>query len=188
MPAPDAGPDATVTAGVDFSSQTLRSEGSDLPLASFGRTSYGALPERRAAVRSALKAGAIGILIAAIPFLGIVMTGGLAVYFYRRESGTLPAPAIAARLGAAAGLVVFAANALATILIIVFHAQQECIDSIVEAARKLGIDTASPQFQATIQGLFTPARLAAFFVIAVLLAAIGGALASMLLRTGNRRN
>jgi preprotein translocase subunit SecY len=106
--------------------------------------------------RAALKAGVLGVFIGMIPFLGIVLTGALAVYFYRRESRIVLPARLGARLGGAAGIVVFAINALFTIPIIVFHAQQECIDSIVKVAQRYGINTADPEFQASIHNLFTP--------------------------------
>ena len=86
--------------------------------------------DRAVAVRAALKAGVLGVFIGMIPFLGIVLTGALAVFFYRRESGCVLPAALGSRLGGAAGVVVFAINALLiTIRIFVFHPQQEYIDT-----------------------------------------------------------
>ena len=59
--------------------------------------------DRRIAARAALKAGALGVFIGMIPVLGIVLTGSLAVYFYRREKGLAPPTAVGARIGGAAG-------------------------------------------------------------------------------------
>ncbi|MGO9404876.1 MAG: zinc ribbon domain-containing protein [Terriglobales bacterium] len=143
---------------------------------------FGSTMERRVAVRAALKAGVLGVFIAIIPLLGIVLTGASAVYFYRRKNGFVLPAVLGARLGGAAGIVVFAINALFTIPIIVFHAQQECLDGIVKMAQRYGINTATPQFQASMQNLFTPSGLASFFIVAVVLASAGGALASLLLR------
>jgi preprotein translocase subunit SecY len=143
--------------------------------------------DRKIAVRAALKAGVLGIFIGMIPFLGIVLTGGLAVYFYRRESRIVLPSALGARLGGAAGIVVFAVNALFAIPIIVFHAQQECIDSIVKVAQRYGIDTATAEFQTSIRSLFTLQGLASFFIVALALSAIGGALTSLFLRSRNPR-
>ncbi len=140
---------------------------------------------RSIAVRSALKAGVLGVFIGIIPFVGIMLTGALAVYFYRRASKFALPTALGARLGGAAGIVVFAINALFTIPIIVFHAQQECIDSIIEIAHKYGLNTDTPQFQASIHSLFTPSGLAAFFIVALILSSAGGALASFLLAPRN---
>ena len=139
----------------------------------------------RYAARAALKAGLLGLFLGLIPVLGVVLTGAFAVFFYRRRSGVvLPAP-LAARLGGAAGIVVFAVNALFPILVIVFHAQQECINDLEEMARKYGINPDTPQFQASIHSLFTPSGLAAFFIFSLVLSAVGGALASVFLRPRN---
>jgi hypothetical protein len=143
--------------------------------------------DRRSAVRAAIKAGLLGVFIGMIPVLGIVLTGALAVFFYRREIGFVLPAALGARLGGAAGIVVFAVNALFTIPIIVFHAQQECIDTIIKAAQKYGINTTSPQFQATVHDLFTPSGLAINFLALLVLASIGGALASLFMRSGSPR-
>ncbi len=143
--------------------------------------------DRSTAVRAALMAGALGVFLGMIPVLGIVLTGALAVFFYRRESKFVLPTALGARLGGAAGIVVFAVNALFTIPIIVFHAQQECIDGILKIAQKYGIDTAAPQFQTTIHNLFTPSGLAINFVAILVLASVGGALASLFLRPRNTR-
>jgi hypothetical protein len=114
-------------------------------------------------------------------------TGALAVYFYRRKGRSVRTAVLGARLGAAAGVVVFGINALATIPIIMLHAQQQCVDEIVELARKGGFDTTAPQFQTSIHSLFTPSGLAAFFIFAVVLGSVGGALASLLLRSDKPR-
>jgi hypothetical protein len=149
--------------------------------------SSGSAMDRGKAVRAALKAGVLGVFIGMVPFLGMVLTGALAVFFYRRENGFVLPTALGARLGGAAGMVVFAVNALFTIPIIVFHAQQECIDGILKIAQKYGFNTAAPQFQATIHDLFTPSGLAINFVAILVLASIGGALASLFLGRRNRR-
>jgi hypothetical protein len=139
------------------------------------------------AVRAALKAGVLGMFIGIIPVLGMMLTGALAVYFYRRKGRSVRTAVLGARLGAAAGVVVFGINALATIPIIMLHAQQQCVDEIVELARKGGFDTTAPQFQTSIHSLFTPSGLAAFFIFAVVLGSVGGALASLLLRSDKPR-
>jgi len=43
-----------------------------------------------------------------VPFLALVVAGALAVFFYRRDSGLLLPPALAARIGGAAGVVAVA--------------------------------------------------------------------------------
>jgi hypothetical protein len=138
--------------------------------------------DRGAATRAALKAGLLGILVAMLPLIGCVATGWLAVYFYRRERGITPPTAIGARLGGAAGVVVSAINALFTILVIIFHAQQRVVDQLVEFAQKFGIDTSTQQFRSAASEIFTPSGVLSSFIVTVLFAAIGGALAVVALR------
>jgi hypothetical protein len=152
----------------------------------------GSTMDRGIAVRAALKAGVLGVFIGMIPLLGIVLTGALAVFFYRRENGFVLPAALGSRLGGAAGVVAFAINALLiTIQIFVVHAQQKYTDDIMTIAQKFGANTADPEFQASIHNLFTPAGLALTFflgmILTVVLASIGGALASLLLRQRNTR-
>ena len=152
----------------------------------------GSTMDRGIAVRAALKAGLLGFFIGMIPFLGLVMTGAVAVFFYRRESeSTLPA-ALGSRLGGAAGVVTFAINALLiTIRIFVFHAQQEYTDLFLKVAQKFGANAADPEIQASIHNLFTPAGLALtlFFgmIFTVVLASVGGALAALFSGPRNSR-
>jgi len=153
-------------------------------------TAFGSTMDRSVAVRAALKAGVFGFFIGMIPFLGIVLTGALAVYFYRRENGFALPAALGSRLGGAAGVVAFAINALLiAIRIFVFHAQQEYIDNILKIAQKFGANVADPAIQASIRNLFTPSGLAITFffgmILTVALASVGGALASLLLRRRN---
>jgi hypothetical protein len=148
--------------------------------------------DRGIAVRAALKAGVFGVFIGMIPFLGIVLTGSLAIFFYRRENGVPPPAALGSRLGGAAGVVAFAINALMiTIRIFIFHAQQEYIDAILKLAQRLGANAADPDIQASVHNLFTPLGLAISFffvmIFTVVLASVGGALASLLLRPRNPR-
>lgn len=87
---------------------------------------HGNTIDRGVAGRAALKAGVLGIFIGMIPLLGVVLTGALAVYFYRRESKLVLPTALGARLGAAATIVTFGISALLLMIrIFVFHGQQE---------------------------------------------------------------
>jgi hypothetical protein len=144
--------------------------------------------DRRVAVRAALKAGVLGVFVGMIPLLGMVLTGALAVFFYRRENRVSPPTALGSRLGGAAGVVAFAINALLiTIRIFVFHAQQEYTDAILNIAQRFGANAADPDIQASIHNLFTPSGLAITFffgmIFTVVLASVGGALAALLNRT-----
>jgi hypothetical protein len=156
------------------------------------QASSGSALDRGKAVRAALKAGVLGVFIGMIPLLGMVLTGALAVFFYRRENRVSPATALGSRLGGAAGVVAFAINALMiTIRIFVFHAQQEYIDAILKIAQRFGANVADPDIQASIHNLFTPSGLAITFffvmIFTVVLASVGGALASLLNRPRSTR-
>jgi len=143
--------------------------------------------DRGAATRAALKAGVFGFFVGMIPLLGIVLTGSLAVYFYRREKGLAPAPGIGSRLGGAAGIVSFGINTLLiTVRLLVFHAQREYIDTMLKIAQAVGYNPTDPEIQAAVRNLFTPSGLVLTFffgmILTVALAALGGALAALLLR------
>ncbi len=145
------------------------------------------LLDRGAATRAAVKAGVLGFFVGMIPLLGIVLTGSLAVYFYRREKGLAPAPGIGSRLGGAAGVVSFGINTLLiTVRLLVFHAQREYIDTMLKLAQAVGYNPADPEIQAAVRNLFTPSGLVLTFFFGMLftvaLAALGGALAALVLR------
>ncbi len=144
--------------------------------------------DSRIAVRAALKAGLLGILIGAIPLIGIPLTGALAVFFYRRKSRSIVPAALGARLGGAAGLVVFAIGALLAVAIVGLHAQQQCIDMMMNTFQKLGANTADPQLRASIHEVFTPSGQAIAFFVTVVPASIGGVLASFFLRSRSPGN
>jgi len=146
---------------------------------------FGSTMNRSIAVRSALKAGFLGVFICMIPFLGLALTGALAVFFYRRESRFVLPAALGSRLGGAAGVVVFSINSLSIILVTALHAQQKCIDAMVTIAQRLGANTADPNFQAGVHNLFTPSGLAVSFFVALAFSSVGGALASLFLRPRN---
>lgn len=142
--------------------------------------------KRRIAVRAAIQAGFIGLLISVIPFLGIVLTGALAVYLYRRAGGISLTPSSGSRLGGAAGAVTFAISSVfMAVRIFMFHALQEYQDVMLKVANAFGLSSSDPEVQEMVHRLSTPSGLAItlFFslVIGVALAAIGGAVASALL-------
>jgi hypothetical protein len=147
--------------------------------------------DRAVAIRAALKAGVLGVFIGMIPLLGIVLTGALGVFFYHRENKFALPAALASRVGGAAGVVAFAINSvLITIQVFVFHAQQKYADDIMTIAQRFGANVVDPDMQASIHNLFTPAGLAVtlFFgmVVTIVLASVGGALASFFLRPRTR--
>jgi MFS family permease len=150
-----------------------------------------ALFDQSAGTRAALKAGVLGIFLGIVPFLGVILTGWLAVYFYRREKGLVPATSIGSRLGGAAGVVAFAINSLLLIVrIFIFHAQQQYVDGLIKLTQALGYNSSDPDIQSIMHNLVTPSGLALTFVFgmifAVLLGAAGGALASVVLRHRTR--
>lgn len=143
--------------------------------------------DRRIAVRAAIQAGLLGLLISMLPFLGIVLTGALAVVLYRRAGGSTLSAGAASRVGAAAGTVSFAISAFFMVVrIVVFHAQQEYQDVMMKVAQTFGLDPKGPDVQEMIHMMVTPMGLALTlffsFVIGVALAAIGGALAAIVVR------
>jgi hypothetical protein len=148
-------------------------------------TKPGAL-DRRIAVRAALQAGVLGLLLSVIPFIGIVLTGALAVYLYRRASGSSLAANSGSRLGGAAGAICFAISSVfMTVRIFFFNALQEYQEVMLKVANTLGLKPSDPEVQEMIHRLSTPSGLAVTLlfslVVGVALAAIGGALASALL-------
>jgi hypothetical protein len=185
-------PDAEIASGADsasgeFSSDPTESGNPGSPIILAGSTM-----NRKAAVRAALKAGVLGFFISMIPVLGIALTGALAVYFYRRESGAILPAALASRVAGAAGVVAFAINSfLMTIQIFVFHGQQRYIDDLMAVAQKFGANPADHELQASFHNLFTPAGLILTFlfgmIFTIALASAGGALASLFMRSGNPR-
>lgn len=144
--------------------------------------------DRGIATRAAIKAGVLGFFLGMLlPFIAIVLAGGLAVFFYRRESGFVLSAALASRIGGAAGVVAVAIQSvLFTVYIFIFHRQQDYIDSVTRFVHSVGGDASASDIQASIRSLFTPAGLIVtlFFVMifAVLLSSAGGALASLFLR------
>ena len=142
--------------------------------------------DRRIAVRAAIQAGVLGLLISIIPFIGIILTGALAVYLYRRASGRSLTASSGSRLGGAAGAVSFAISSVfMTVRIFFFHALPEYQEVMLKVANALGLKSSDPEVQEMIHRLSTPSGLAITLlfslVIGVALAAIGGALASALL-------
>ena len=149
--------------------------------------------DRAVATRAALQAGVLGFFLGMlIPFLAIAVAGALAVFFYRRKSGLVLPPAFGSRLGGAAGVVAIAIQSIFfTVSIFVFHRQKEYIDSVTRFVHSVGGDASVPDIEASIRSMFTPAGLALtlFFamIVGLVLASMGGALASVFLRPRNPR-
>ena len=149
--------------------------------------------DRAVATRAALQAGVLGFFLGMlIPFLAIAVAGALAVFFYRRKSGLVLPPAFGSRLGGAAGVVAIAIQSIFfTVSIFVFHRQKEYIDSVTRFVHSVGGDASVPNIEASVRSMFTPAGLAItlFFamILGLVLASVGGALASVFLRPRNPR-
>ncbi len=142
--------------------------------------------DRRVAVRAALKAGVLGVFISIIvtPLLGTILAGALAVYFYRREVGFPLPPALASRLGGAAGIVIFAIYAIwFPVWIFFYNGKQVYTENMLKIDQIFGANPADPIVQASIHFAFTPSGIALtlFFVMILILAlgSIGGASASV---------
>jgi len=188
-----AGPDSVRPGSANSGSQNAGSAPEhtfpDTPQTRTGTQASGL--DRRIAVRAAIQAGILGLLISVLPFVGIMLTGGLAVYLYRRASGMSLTASLGSRLGGAAGAVSFAISSVfMTVRIFVFHAVQEYQDVMLKVAQALGLNSADPEVQDMIHRLSSPSGLAITLlfslVIAVALAAIGGALTSAVLRPRSR--
>jgi hypothetical protein len=166
----------------ESSPESLQTPQSARPVATIG------ILDRGIATRAAIKAGVLGFFLGMLlPFIAIVLAGGLAVFFYRRESGFVLSAALASRIGGAAGVVAVAIQSvLFTVYIFIFHRQQDYIDSVTRFVHSVGGDASASDIQASIRTLFTPAGLIVtlFFVMifAVLLSSAGGALTSLVLR------
>jgi len=150
------------------------------------------LLDRAAATRAALKAGMIGGLVGIVlGVFGMLASGALAVYFYRRERGLVPGARIGSRLGGAAGVVSFAIDYLLTVVpVFVMHTQAAFTDKLLKFWQALGFNPSDPDIQKSIQVLFTPAGMVLTFIFgmifAVVLAAASGAVAALLSRPASR--
>jgi hypothetical protein len=131
-----------------------------------------------------------------IPFgLGMVLTGILAALLYHRaRAGTLRAGR-AARLGAVAGAIAFAATAFLTVLaIVIFNAQQQFHDLMMKALEQSVSNQSQPEVQQFLQWIHTTQGfeiVLAFgmlgaVILSMLLSAVGGVIGSTLFRDRNQ--
>jgi len=150
-------------------------------------TEFGWL-DRGAAARAIVKAGLLGVFIGIIPFLGFLITGVLAVWFYRRAGGGALTAGIGSRIGGTAGGLATAISGLYTVVqIFIFHAAKTSEEGLTKVLTMFGVDPADPRTQAMIHDLFTPSGIVLSLVfgliLSVALAAIGGALAAAMFRS-----
>ena len=146
--------------------------------------------------RIALQAGLLGVMANVIPFgLGMVLTGILAALLYHRASGGMLVTGKAARLGAMAGAVAFAATALLTVsLVVLLQAQQQFHDIMMKAVEQGVANPSDPEVQAFLQWLHTPQGfgiILAFGMIgalalSMLFSAVGGVIGATLFRDRGR--
>jgi len=146
--------------------------------------------------RTALQAGLLGVMANLIPFgLGMVLTGILAALLYHRSHvGTLRGGK-AARLGAMAGAIAFAATALLTVLaVVLLNSQQKFHDLMMQAIEQGVANQSGPEVQSFLQWLHTPqgfGTILAFgmlgaLLLSMLFSAVGGVIGSTLFRDRSR--
>jgi hypothetical protein len=146
--------------------------------------------------RTALQAGLLGVMANLIPFgLGMVLTGILAALLYHRASGGMLVTGKAARLGAMAGAIAFAATALLTVLtVVLLHAQEQFHDIMMKALEKGIANPSDPQVQSFLQWLHTPQGfgivlafgMVGALLLSMLFSAAGAVIGSMLFRDRGR--
>lgn len=146
--------------------------------------------------RTALQAGLLGVMANIIPFgLGMVLTGILAALLYHRAAAGALSSGKAARLGAMAGAISFAASVLLTLfLIVVLNSQQQFHDLMMKAVEQGVANRSDPDVQSFLQWLHTPEGFGivlAFGIVgalalSMLFSAAGGVIGSMLFRERNR--
>jgi hypothetical protein len=127
-----------------------------------------------------------------IPFgLGMVLTGILAALLYHRSNAGTLRSGKAARLGAMAGAIAFAATALLTVLaIILLNSQQKFYDLMMQAIEQGVANQSDQEVQAFLQWLHTSqgfGTILAFgmlfaLLLSILFAAVGGVIGSTLFR------
>ena len=150
---------------------------------------------RETAVRCALKAGGLGVLIGiivTIPLIGLLLAGTLAVLFYRRESKSSSDAWTGLKLGALAGAVWLGIDYLIEIVaVFATHSQQEVIEKLVKTWQAMGVDPNTPGIQTAIRIMFTPGGilLGLIFgaIFAGLLAGFTGAVTAAVMGHRNRR-
>ena len=105
-----------------------------------------------------MQAGLLGVMANLIPFgLGMVLTGILAALLYHRTNPRTLHGGKAARLGAMAGAISFAATALLTVMAIVLPKSQQKFHDVMMQAIEQGVANQSDQdVQAFLQWLHTP--------------------------------
>jgi hypothetical protein len=153
--------------------------------------------DRSAALRAAMNAGVIAAVLSSLPLgpafiFALPIAGFLCVLFYRRRSlAEEPSPGAGFRLGALTGLFGFAIFVVLTAVeTLVFRAQNELRDAMIQAIRQAQARSADPQARQMLDYFMTPQGLVFMMVFGfifmciafVLLSGIGGAISAGLLR------
>jgi hypothetical protein len=146
--------------------------------------------------RTALQAGLLGVMANLIPFgLGMVLTGILAALLYHRANAGALRTGKAARLGAMAGAIAFAATALLTVLaIVLLNSQQQFHDIMMKAIEQSVANQSGPEVQSFLQWLHTPQGfgivlgfgMVGALLLSMLFSAVGGAIGSTMFRSRNQ--
>jgi hypothetical protein len=111
-----------------------------------------------------------------IPLLGSVLTGVVAVWFYRRAGGPPRGAGLGARLGAIAAASAFSISALFTVFqVFVFHAQQQSEETMLKFLGTMGANLSDPEILASIHRLFTPSGMILSIILGLIVAAALGA-------------
>ncbi len=142
--------------------------------------------------RTALQAGLLGVMANLIPYgLGMVLTGIIAVLLYHRVNAGALRSGKAARLGAVAGAIAFAATAFLIVLaVVILNLQQQFHDFLMKGFEQSAAHQSGPDAQSFLQWIHTPQgfdMMFAFFMAAALLlsmlvSAVGGLIGSTLFR------
>ena len=146
--------------------------------------------------RTALQAGALGVMANFIPFgVGMVLTGILAALLYHRaHAGTLQGGK-AARLGAVAGAIAFAATALLIVLaVVLLNSQQQFHDFMMKLLEQSVANHPDAEVQPFLQWIHTSQGfeivlalfMVALLIVSMALSALGGVIGSVLFRDRNR--
>jgi hypothetical protein len=130
------------------------------------------------------------------PVMGAFIAGFLAVIFHRqRRSGTVLQAATGARLGALSGLFLFAMSSiLGALRVLLLHKGPEIHNELTARIDQAASRTADPQTLAMLERLKTPGGLEFLMILglgfalfaAIVLAALGGALAGTILGRRDR--
>jgi hypothetical protein len=143
----------------------------------------------------ALKPCALAALVASVlmslglhPFVAMFSVGFLAALLYRQRQPEVELKAwMGARLGALSGLLWFAASAiLETAIVLALHKGPEIRKAMIDIVDQAASRTNDPQVLEVLNRLKAPDGLEFLMIVAIVLAAMGGAVAGMILGRRNK--